>query len=227
MQKVRCHPLFRRLQLLVSFSFQVLFHSLSQGSFHLSLAVLVHYRSELRIQRFEDGTPMFDEWLLHLLIFGLFIHSFLRFYRTNTFFGLCFIRFQIVLVRNISLFFRFRSPLLTKSLLISFPQATKMFQFAWFFSWGFPLLDTCISPFPPYSFRFSRPFVFDLGIHEKPFHFFYIICRLSFWDIASLIPVFTVFSCIRCFIARFEKLLQSFFVAQCPINRIGLFFCYH
>ena len=128
---------------------------------------------------------MFDEWLLHLLIFGLFIHSFLRFYRTNTFFGLCFIRFQIVSVRNISLFFRFRSPLLTKSLLISFPQATKMFQFAWFFSWGFPLLDTCISPFPPYSFRFSRPFVFDLGIHEKPFHFFYFICRLFFETLHS------------------------------------------
>ena len=174
MQKVRCHPLFRRLQLLVSFSFQVLFHSLSQGSFHLSLAVLVHYRSELRIWRFEDGTPMFDELLLHLLIFGLFIHSFFRFYRTITFYGLCFIRFQIAFERNISLFFRFRSPLLTKSLLISFPQATKMFQFAWFFSWGFPLLDTCISPFPPYSFRFSRPFVFDLGIHEKPLHFFSI-----------------------------------------------------
>ncbi len=174
---------FRRLQLLVSFSFQVLFHSLSQGSFHLSLAVLVHYRSELRIQRFEDGTPMFDELLLHLLIFGLFIHSFFRFYRTITFYGLCFIRFQIAFERNISLFFRFRSPLLTKSLLISFPQATKMFQFAWFFSWGFPLLDTCISPFPPYSFRFSRPFVFDLGIHEKPFYFFFI-----FWYIATWFP---------------------------------------
>ena len=43
------------------------------------------------------------------------------------------------------------------------------------FLWGFPLLDTCTSPFPPYSFRFSRPFVFDLGIHEKPFHFFYML----------------------------------------------------
>ena len=42
--------------------------------------------------------------------------------------------------------------------------------------WGFPLLDSCISPFPPYSFRFSRPFAFDLGIHEKPFHFFYNGC---------------------------------------------------
>ena len=97
--------IFRRLQLLVSFSFQVLFHSLSQGSFHLSLAVLVHYRSELRIQRFEDGTPMFDELLLHLLIFGLFIHSFFRFYGTNTLYGLRFIRFQIVLYKETFLSF--------------------------------------------------------------------------------------------------------------------------
>ena len=78
-------------------------------------------------------------------------------------------------------------------------------------------MDTCTSPFPPYSFRFSRPFVFDLGIHEKPFHSFY------FWYIAYLIPILTVFSCIRCFIFRFEMLLKSFFAAQCPMNRIGFF----
>jgi hypothetical protein len=33
------------LPLLVDVRFQVLFHSPSRGSFHLSLAVLVHYRS--------------------------------------------------------------------------------------------------------------------------------------------------------------------------------------
>ena len=33
------------LQLLVSIQFQVLFHSPRRGSFHLSLTVLVHYRS--------------------------------------------------------------------------------------------------------------------------------------------------------------------------------------
>ena len=44
MQKARRH---RRIRLrpLVSVWFQVLFHSLIQGSFHLSLTVLVHYRS--------------------------------------------------------------------------------------------------------------------------------------------------------------------------------------
>jgi hypothetical protein len=44
MQKARRHPR-RRLRHLVSTWFQVLFHSPNRGSFHLSLTVLVHYRS--------------------------------------------------------------------------------------------------------------------------------------------------------------------------------------
>ena len=43
MQKARRHP--KGLRPLVSVWFQGLFHSLVQGSFHLSLTVLVHYRS--------------------------------------------------------------------------------------------------------------------------------------------------------------------------------------
>ena len=43
MQKARRHP--NGLRPLVSVWFQGLFHSLIQGSFHLSLTVLVHYRS--------------------------------------------------------------------------------------------------------------------------------------------------------------------------------------
>ena len=43
MQKARRHP--KGLRPLVSVWFQVLFHSFIQGSFHLSLTVLVHYRS--------------------------------------------------------------------------------------------------------------------------------------------------------------------------------------
>ncbi len=42
MQKARRHLSLRPL---VGVWFQVLFHSLIQGSFHLSLTVLVHYRS--------------------------------------------------------------------------------------------------------------------------------------------------------------------------------------
>ena len=44
MQKARRHTLIV-LRPLVSIWFQDLFHSLIQGSFHLSLTVLVHYRS--------------------------------------------------------------------------------------------------------------------------------------------------------------------------------------
>ncbi len=44
MQKARRHGS-SPLRPLVSVWFQVLFHSLVQGSFHLSLTVLVHYRS--------------------------------------------------------------------------------------------------------------------------------------------------------------------------------------
>jgi hypothetical protein len=44
MQKARRHSV-KPLRPLVSVWFQDLFHSLIQGSFHLSLTVLVHYRS--------------------------------------------------------------------------------------------------------------------------------------------------------------------------------------
>jgi len=40
------------------------------------------------------------------------------------------------------------------------------------------------------------------------------VCVCYIWYIAYLIPIFTVFSCIRCFIFRFEMLLKSFFAAQ-------------
>ena len=45
MQKARRHPDKSGLRPLVSKRFQELFHSLIQGTFHLSLTVLVHYRS--------------------------------------------------------------------------------------------------------------------------------------------------------------------------------------
>ena len=159
--------------------------------------------------------------------YWFFVQFFFWFYRTNTFFGLCFIRFQIILKETI-LLFRFRSPLLTKSLLIYFPQATKMFQFAWFFTWGFPLLDTCISPFPPYSFRFSRPFVFDLGIHEKPFHFFLSQCVHCFFK--TLHPWF-LFS--QYLVAYDASLLGSecyynhFSQRNVPLTELVGFFYYH
>ena len=45
MQKARRHPDVSGLRPLVSAWFQDLFHSVIHGSFHLSLTVLVHYRS--------------------------------------------------------------------------------------------------------------------------------------------------------------------------------------
>ena len=45
MQKARRHRAEARLRPLVSVWFQDLFHSVIHGSFHLSLTVLVHYRS--------------------------------------------------------------------------------------------------------------------------------------------------------------------------------------
>ena len=45
MQKARCHSDLSELQPLVSERVQGLFHSSVRGSFHLSLTVLVHYRS--------------------------------------------------------------------------------------------------------------------------------------------------------------------------------------
>ena len=218
--------IFRRLQLLVSFSFQVLFHSLSQGSFHLSLAVLVHYRSELRIQRFEDGTPMFDELLLHLLIFGLFIHSFFRFYGTNTLYGLCFIRFQIVLYKETFLsFFAFARHYLRNLFWFLFLKLLRCFS-----SLGSFFMR--VSPFGYLHFSVpSMQFSLFASFRIRPRHpwealsfLFKSMCSLFFWDIASLVSVFTVFSCIRCFIFRFGMLLKSFFAAQCTMNRIGFWY---
>ncbi len=51
MQKARSHP--EGLLQLVSVWFQELFHSLTQGSFHLSLTVLVRYRSLGSIQPYQ------------------------------------------------------------------------------------------------------------------------------------------------------------------------------
>ena len=50
MQKARCHSYKQKLQPLVSARFQVLFHSPVRGAFHLSLTVLVRYRSLRSIQ---------------------------------------------------------------------------------------------------------------------------------------------------------------------------------
>ena len=135
MQKVRCHPHFQKTptacKLLISGSislpFSGFFSPFPRGTCPLSVRT-----TYLEIRGWYPDV----RWMITSPTD--FSQFFLWFYRTNTFFGLCFIRFQILSKKTI-LFFRFRSPLLTKSRLIYFPQATKMFQFAWFFFLeGFP-----------------------------------------------------------------------------------------
>ena len=60
MQEVRCHPL-KRLQLLVSIRFQVLFHSPNRGAFHLSLTVLCSLSVMYEYLGLEGGPPMFRQ----------------------------------------------------------------------------------------------------------------------------------------------------------------------
>ena len=97
MQKARCHP--KGLQQFVSVWFQDLFHSLVQGSFHLSLTVLVHYRSLRSIQPYRmvpansckvSRAPHYSGY--H------YLHS-LYLYRAVTVYGQA---FQLVLVHTMS-----------------------------------------------------------------------------------------------------------------------------
>jgi hypothetical protein len=60
MQEVRSHPS-RRLLLLVSIRFQVLFHSPHRGAFHLSLTVLCSLSVMYEYLGLEGGPPMFRQ----------------------------------------------------------------------------------------------------------------------------------------------------------------------
>ena len=141
MQKARRHP--KGLRPLVSVWFQVLFHSLIQGTFHLSLTVLVHYRSSRSIQPYQmvlvdshriSRAPWYS---------GYYYDHNSYLYKAITLYGSS---FQMIPVQIISRYcspttpampehyrfrlFRFRSPLLTESLLFSLPPGTQMFQFS-------------------------------------------------------------------------------------------------
>ena len=99
MQKARRHH--EWLRPLVGVRFQDLFHSLTQGSFHLSLTVLVHYRSLRSIQPYRmvpvdsyriTRVPHYSGY--HYLIFAYL-------YGTITLFGLSFQTVLIHLASNI------------------------------------------------------------------------------------------------------------------------------
>ena len=119
-QKVRRQGLLP-LRLLVSIRFQVLFHSPYRGSFHLSLTVLLFPIGQSGVLSLGEWSPhlqteflVFRPTLLHLPLFP---------YRTLTSFGLPSHAVPVILV-SVAWLVRFRSPLLSESLLISFPLAT-------------------------------------------------------------------------------------------------------
>lgn len=143
MQKARRHP--DGLRPLVSVGFQVLFHSLIQGTFHLSLTVLVHYRSSRSIQPYQmvlvdshriSRAPWYSGYYYD---HNSYVYKAITLYRST---------FQMIPLQIISRYcspttptmpehyrfglVRFRSPLLTKSLLFSLPPGTQMFQFSGF-----------------------------------------------------------------------------------------------
>ena len=75
------------LRLFVSIRFQVLFHSPNRGAFHLSLTVLVHYRS-LRVFSLGKWTSLLPAGLACPAVLKVTAGVFYSFaYRTFTFFG--------------------------------------------------------------------------------------------------------------------------------------------
>ena len=168
MQKARCHTVKNIvLQLLVGLGFQVLFHSPQRGTFHLSLTVLVHYRSSTCIQPWKmvlpdsdrvsrvppySGTNFRSEQCFHIRDYHPLWSRFQYVLLTCSFVtsGQAHIPNKICpttphrqrMCPITSMRFRLypvRSPLLGASQLISLPPGTQMFQFP-----GFALINLCI-----------------------------------------------------------------------------------
>lgn len=141
MQKARRHPI-NGLRPLVGIRFQGLFHSFIQGSFHLSLTVLVHYRSLESIQPYGmvpvdsdkvsrappySGYPK-ESILFRIQDYHLILFSFPT---ASAIIQFCNSVYKVLQPQSKDWFglFPFRSPLLRKSIFLSFPPGTKMFQF--------------------------------------------------------------------------------------------------
>ena len=141
----------KALPLLVSTRFQVLFHSPHRGSFHLSLTVLVHYRSQAEYLALEDGPPRFPRDFTCPAVLGNCSPE-----KTGSISPTGLSPSMVVLSRSLRLhsgfvtspgypqrqphnpglycytrfgLFPVRSPLLRESRLISFPRGTEMFHF--------------------------------------------------------------------------------------------------
>ena len=141
MQKARRQS--EDLRPLVGKRFQVLFHSLVQGAFHLSLTVLVRYRSLRSIQPYQmvlansrriSPVPRYSGY------YQVYLTIHVRDYHPVSY---CFPeQFPFLINKPYCSpitpmqpkshwfgLFPFRSPLLRESLLFSFPPGTQMFQF--------------------------------------------------------------------------------------------------
>ncbi len=130
MQKARRHILLM-LRPLVGVWFQGLFHLSFRNTFHLSLTVLVRYRSSRSIQPWRMVPPYSDRISRVPPYSFSYVYRFhLRDYHPLR---LSFPKHSVIYIDTFGLF-RFRSPLLSESLLISFPLPTQMFQFGRFAS---------------------------------------------------------------------------------------------
>jgi hypothetical protein len=178
LQKARRHRrLAPRLRLFVSIWFQNYFISLTGMLFHLSLTVLVHYRAQAifslgsSVLPASDGISPVPPYLrthaseCFLFVYGAFTRSGRPFQERSTKKTCRTPIDRVHTPRNPHgqahrfRLFRVRSPLLTESLLMSFPPATKMFQFAGYAS-------------PPYVFRRVIPVLRQVGcpIRRSPDH---------------------------------------------------------
>ena len=122
------------LLLLVCTRFQSLFHSPNRGSFHLSLTVLVHYRSIESIQPWRMVPPYSVKISRVPTYSSLPTNTPFRirdYYPLWLVFPYYSTNYAQLLVTGL---LRVRSPLLTESRLISFPLVTQMFQFSRFAS---------------------------------------------------------------------------------------------
>ena len=128
------------LSLLVGTRFQILFHSPRRGSFHLSLTVLLRYRSS-SVFRLGGWTPQFPTRLacrvvlrILNLCFGCMYGALTLFSRPSQTVPLHLCRLQSVLQPQWTRPLVWPHPLslATTRGIISFPQPTWMFRFGWF-----------------------------------------------------------------------------------------------
>ena len=149
-----------RVRPLVDTRFQGLFHSLIQGSFHLSLTVLVHYRSLRSIQPYQMVLADSDR-ISHVPPYSGYHYDFKTFHIRGfhslwpsfpTCSTISYTQQRGPTTPKLPKQFWFglfpvRSPLLRKSLLFSSPTPTQMFQFSAFASFDNQSSTSWVSPF--------------------------------------------------------------------------------